>query len=481
MLTCVLGGQQMKLKKIIQGVEIVNDISKIYNEEIKMLSNKLDECYDGCVYFCYAGQQIDGHNMDLEHLKECAKALVVEHFIDIDIPQIVVKDSRQAMALMAQNFYETKDMCIIGITGTNGKTTNAFLIAHILKQSGKKVGIIGTQGIYFANQKLPAKLTTPDPIDLHEIISIMKKAGVTHIVMEVSAHAIALKKVEGINFIAKILTNITEDHLDFFETMENYSKTKLEFMKDAPIRIYPSDDAYAQNEILKSDDILTFGINNPSDAFSIEMSGDCSSYILNICDFVTNVNSHLYGLFNVYNVLSASLCALALGVDIKTIKIAIESFKGVEGRFNVIKLSDDIKIIVDFAHTPDGLENVLKTARNITTGKLVCLFGCGGNRDRQKRKIMGEVADKYADFIYVTSDNPRYENPIDIIEDIVCGIKSKNFLTNIDRAATISIAIKNLKPFDTLLVCGKGAENYIDIKGEKIPYSDFEQINKNIR
>ena len=471
----------MKIKNLIQGVEVLNDISNIYQEEIKVLSNKLDDCHEGCLYFCYKGQQVDGHNKNLDHLKGYAKAIVVEHFIDVDIPQIVVKDSRLAMSLIARNFYNSKGVSIVGITGTNGKTTNSFLIAHILEQSGKKVGIIGTQGIYFAGKKLPAKLTTPDPIDLHEIISIMKKSGVTHVVMEVSAHSIALKKVEGIDFAAKILTNITEDHLDFFETMENYSKAKLEFMKNAPIRIYPSDDLYAQQEIIKYDDILTFGINNPSDAFCVEISGDCSSYIINICDFVADIKSHLYGMFNVYNVLSASLCTFAMGVDIKTIKKAIESFKGVEGRFNVIKLSDDKKIIIDFAHTPDGLENVLKTARNITTGKLLCLFGCGGNRDKQKRKIMGQVADQYSDFVYVTSDNPRFESPVDIIDDIVEGIQTKNFLTNIDRAKAISVAVKNMKPFDTLIICGKGAENYIDIKGEKIPYSDFEQVNKNIK
>ena len=424
----------MKLKKLLNGVNVKNDISSILDEEIEGLCNKFEEKHKNFLYFCYKGQEIDGHDLVNDSLLGFIKAVVVEKIIDTSVPQILVDDSRVAMSIIASNFYDTKDLSIIGITGTNGKTTNAFLIANILEKGGNKVGIIGTNGIYFCGKKIPAKLTTPDPIDLHEIFSIMKKANVTHIVMEVSAHAIALKKVESIKFIAKILTNITEDHLDFFENMNNYSRTKLEFMKNAPIRIYPSDDAYAQKEICKYDDILTFGIENPSDAFCVEISKEANKFIMNICDNVAKIKTHLFGMFNVYNILSASLCCMALGIDIETVKNAVESFSGVEGRFNVIKLSNNKKIIIDFAHTPDGLENVLKTAKTITDGKLLCLFGCGGNRDKHKRQIMGQVADKFADFIYLTSDNPRFEKPAEIIGDIINGIKTKNYYANPDRA-----------------------------------------------
>ena len=469
----------MKLSKLLEEIEVENDVSCFLDKEISGLSNKFENEQENYIYFCYQGENVDGHNYDFSKLPKSA-VLVVEKYVDSDLVQIVVNNSRKTMALMARNFYGTKNIKVVGITGTNGKTTNAFLLGHILENAGKKVGIVGTQGIYFAGKELPAKLTTPDPIDLHEIFSIMQKAGVELVVMEASAHAIALKKLEGIDFVAKVLTNITQDHLDYFETMQNYAKVKLDFMKDAPIRIFPSDDKYAQTEIYKSDDILTFGIKEPSDAFAIEISSNGNSYIMNICDYVANIKTKLYGNFNVYNVLSASLCAMCLGVDGETIKKSVESFEGAKGRFNVFNLSENRKVIIDFAHTPDGLENVLKTARAITEGKLYVLFGCGGNRDKDKRLAMGKVANNMSDFIYVTSDNPRFESPIEIINDILNGITTKKYYANADRARAIAVAIKNLKENDTLMVCGKGTENYIDIKGVKYPYSDFEEVNKNI-
>lgn len=469
----------MKLSKIISGEQILNDISDILNMEIDELSCMSQNQMKNALFFCYDGNS-NGHELSNSAKQNGAIALVVERFVDTDLPQILVKSSRKAMAKFAQNFFQTQDFKVIGITGTNGKTTTSFLIQEIMAKAGIEAGVIGTQGVFFKGKSLPATLTTPDPITLHEIFSIMKNAGLMYAIMEVSAHAIALEKISGIEFESKVITNISQDHLDFFKTMENYAKTKLDFMSSGKNRIINVDDPRLMG-FIEDDDVKTYAINNPSHAFAVEINRDCSKYVMNINDNIINVETHLYGIFNVYNVLAASLCCLSLGIKVGHIVEALQSFRGVSGRFNVFSLKNDNKVIVDFAHTPDGLFNVLKTARAITDGKLYVVFGCGGNRDRTKRAKMGEIAEKLCDFCFITVDNPRFENPVDILSDILGGMKTKNFLYQDDRAKAIEMAIDKLKENDTVIICGKGGENYIDIKGVKKPYSDFVEVQKNIK
>ena len=466
----------MKLKSLLNGVDVIGDISKIKDIEIDTLSLYAQNKMPNGMFFCFAGK-VDGFKLVGEAIANGAVVIVCEKYIKCECEVIVVKDIRVALAIISQNFYETKDVKVIGITGTNGKTTTSFIIKNILEQAGKKVGLIGTNGIYFQNEFIEATLTTPDPIDLHHILFIMKKAKIDFVVMEVSAHAIALKKVYGVNFVCKILTNFTQDHLDYFKTMQNYAKAKESFFEENDLMIVNIDDSLGQKIASKFETCVSFGLQNPSDAFCVDINKDCTSYAMNICDNVTSIHSNLFGMFNVYNALASATCCYFLGANIDTIKKGVESVKNIDGRFNVIKFGDK-KIIIDFAHTPDGLENVLKTANNITDGQLYCLFGCGGNRDKKKRKLMGAIADKYSSFCFITSDNPRFENPQKIIDEIAKGFNTSNFYKIEDRKTAIKVAISSLKDGDTLIICGKGGENYIEINGQKYEYNDLSVVKE---
>ena len=464
----------MKLEQLLKGVNVLNDISQFKNINIENISVKAEKEMNNGLFFCYKGEH-NGYDLIDEAINNGAKVIIVEEYIDCNCNVVVVDDVRYSIGIIAQNFFDSANVKVIAITGTNGKTTTSFIIKSIMEKAGKKVGVIGTNGIYFGDKFLPAKLTTPDPIDLHEIFSIMKKGKVDYIVMEVSAHAIALEKIAGINFVCKILTNVTQDHLDYFKTMKEYQDTKLSFFNKDDLMVVNSDDECGKVLLRRYENAISYGIYNPSDAFCIEINKDCNSYIMNISDNVFNAKTNLFGMFNVYNCLASAVCCYYLGIGIDDIRAGLMNARAVQGRFNVINFGEK-KVIIDFAHTPDGLENVLKTARLLTDGKLFCLFGCGGNRDKLKRPIMGAISEKFADYTFVTSDNPRYEDPLDIINDILAGFNKKNYYTFKDRTTAIKIAINSLKDGDTLLICGKGAENYMDIKGEKIPYSDFDVV-----
>ena len=465
----------MKLKQLLSKVEIKNDISSFCEEDILCISAKSQNKMQGGLFFCFNGKH-SAIEMAKQAIKNGAKVLVVDKLLSVDAYQVLVDDARKVMGQISQNFYGTSGIKVIGITGTNGKTTTSYIIKHILEVAGKRVGVIGTNGVYFLNEFFPATLTTPDPIDLHEILGIMKKGKVDYVVMEVSAHAIYLNKIEGINFVAKVFTNFSQDHLDFFKDMQSYQNTKISYFKPNDLMIINADDECGQKIIQRNADAISYGINTPCDCFAMEVSRDGTSYILNINDNIMEIKSNLYGLFNVYNALAGAVCCYFLGTKAYDIKQGLKSVKYVDGRFNVIPLKKG-RVIIDYAHTPDGLENVLKTARTFTDGKLLCVFGCGGDRDKSKRKLMGAIAEKYSDFCFVTNDNPRYEDPQKIIDDITQGFNKKNYYVIDDRSTAITLAISQIGDGDTVIICGKGAEKYMDIKGEKIPYSDFEVIN----
>lgn len=469
----------MKVRLIVSGLDIINDISFFGDTEIDGFMQDANLEKKNSIYFCYKGKT-DGFELVCNAAKNGATVIVSEKKIDTNVNLIIVKDIRMAMSIMAQNFYETRDVRVIGITGTNGKTTTTFIIKEILEKAKKRVGVIGTNGIFFCGEFIPAKLTTPDPVNLHEIFALMKKAKVDFIVMEVSAHAISLEKIVGINFICKILTNITQDHLDYFKTMEQYKKTKLSFFAGNDLMVVNSDDESGREVLAKNDNAISYGITSPSDVFALEINQDSTNYIINLSDNVFEIHSKLYGRFNVYNSLAAASACYFLGIPIGAIKEGLESIEPVNGRFNMYKYKNS-KIIIDFAHTPDGLENVLVTARGLTQQKLICLFGCGGDRDKTKRPIMGAVAEKFSDFAIITSDNPRNEEPLDIINQIAVGFNKKNYYLIEDRKMAIMMAIRILKDGDTLIICGKGGENYIEIKGKKLPYSDAQEVEDNIK
>lgn len=478
-------GESMKLKNLLKGVKILN-ARGIKNVNIENISNKTSDNLQQGLYICIKGGNIDGHNLKAEAQKCGAVAFVVEQIdYEFDGLQILVEDSRQALSIIAKNFYYTKNFPkIIGVTGTNGKTTTTNMVAHILDYAGKKVGLIGTEGIFYAGKKINLHMTTPDPIDLFKHLKNMADEGVEYVVMEVSAHAIYLQKVFALDFFVKALTNITEDHLDFFETFTKYKNTKVDFIYAGKgIKIVNIDDKYGCNIASKNQKVFTYSKSLPADIYAQNIKQGSGEYVAKYCGNNLQVTTNLIGAYNIENTLCALLIACKVGISADLATKAMETFKSVDGRLNVYKRGQKTAII-DFAHTPDAMQKVLSTIRDEGFKRIICLFGCGGNRDAIKRPIMGKIASENADFVYISSDNPRFEEPMDIINQICSGFEKNNYIVIQDRAQAIRQAVGAMEEGDCLVLCGKGAEDYMEIKGIKYAYSDkqvlsslgFEQI-----
>lgn len=470
----------MDVKKLFEGITVKSDIEQ--DCEIGGVKIDADQVRPGDLYICLKGTKFDGCDFAQKAIQNGAVYIVANRDLGIK-NQIIVEDERAAFALICKNFYQKacEKLKIIGITGTNGKTSVCHITAQIFKKLGKKVGVIGTLGAFYDDKCVDVGLTTPDPNVLHKIFFDMAESGVEYVFMEVSAHALALKKLEGIKFQTAVLTNITQDHLDFFKTMDNYAKCKLSFIDKKYCRyaLVCSDDEYAckliDNPAVQVP-VLSFGFANPSDCFAVypQMSIDGSSFYANCLDQIAIIRTALVGKFNITNLLaSIGICALEK-IPLEEVAKVSKEIKPIEGRFNVIK-GKNFNVVIDYAHTPDGLENLLKTVRAVSHGKIITVFGCGGNRDKGKRKIMGDIASRYSNFVIVTSDNPRFEEPLQIIQDIEKGMKG-NYQVCPDRAQAISLGIDCCKKGDTLVIAGKGAESYQEIKGQKIPFSDYTQV-----
>lgn len=474
----------MEIKNLLYNIDFIG-VKNLKNFDVENLSCDSKERNDNGIFFCIQGTKQDGHNFVNLAENNGAKCLVVERYLDSPLMQILVANSRKAMTQISAKFYEIEKskMKFIAITGTNGKTTSTFLIKAYLEALGKRVGLIGTQGIFFDKLMLPAKLTTPDPIDLHKAIHEMEFNGIEYCVMEASAHSIALNKIDGIKYDVVGLTNITQDHLDFFKTMDNYAKAKGNLCnslhtKNAIINV---DDDYCY-EIFKQCDCnkKSISLNNEADYFvedcDIQMKG--TKAVIKTEEGVLPIKTNLVGSYNLANTMMAIAVLKTLGFELQDINNAVNTTKiFVPGRYNVLKTPTDFSIVVDFAHTPDGMLNVIKTTRQLTDKRIICVFGCGGDRDARKRSIMGKVASKLADYSVVTSDNPRNENPNLIIEDIVEGM-GKNYEVEENRKLAIKKAIELAKTGDVILILGKGAENYQEIKGKKYAYSDYDVVDE---
>jgi len=434
----------MTIKQIFAGQGFgVIDVKD--NAKVLHLTHDSRDVRFGSLFFAIRGGKTDGKMFIMNAISKGAVAVVTDEVIE-GFPQIIVRDVRQSMALASKKFY--KDACdklkIIGITGTNGKTTTAHITEHILKSSKIKTGLIGT---------LSNNLTTPDPIELHEIFYNFYKSGVKVVVMECSAHAIHLKKLAGITFDVGVFTNLSVDHLDFFKDYREYADTKLGwFDKSIKTAIVNSDDK--ESERIDHDNIINFSINDE-----------------------VKFKSPLLGKFNRYNILASINTCRALKVSMRKIRRALKTLKPVPGRFNTINICN-VTAVVDYAHTPDGLENVISACKEICKGRLITVFGCGGERDVGKRSVMGSIAGKLCDFTVVTSDNPRGESPMSIMVQIEAGVKlyTKNYKLIQDRAKAIDFAMNLAKDGDVVLVAGKGAEDHIEIGGKKIPFSDYEYL-----
>ncbi len=461
--------------------------------EITGISYNSLQTKNGDIFICIRGEAQDGHKYAENAYKNGAKAIFAEEILDINLPQIIVKDTKRTMANLAAAFYDepSKEINLIGVTGTNGKTTVTHLIQKILEENNEKCALIGTLGYKLSSKDdyKEAKHTTPQPPELQKDLRLMANSGIKNVVMEVSSHSLEQKRVGCCDFDGAVFTNLTQDHLDYHITMKNYFKAKailFENLKKGAFAVINADDEYAQDFIKSVPEgvkILTYGVKNDADikAVDIDFSVDGAKLTVEFNSIKEKMNLHLNGMFSVYNALAAFSSGLAMNIDYKTIIKALENTKSVAGRFEIV--SKKPLVIVDYAHTPDGLENVLKAARELTPkdANLICLFGCGGDRDTTKRPKMGKIADELSDKVVVTSDNPRSEDPQLIISDIMAGIKTvdtKRIFVEPDRRSAIKFLKSISKENDVIVIAGKGHEDYQILKNETIHFDDREEAKK---
>jgi UDP-N-acetylmuramoyl-L-alanyl-D-glutamate--2,6-diaminopimelate ligase len=456
---------------------------------------------EGTLFVCLPGVKSDGHDFVQQARERGAVAVLVQKDVDAaGITVIKVADTRAAMQLIAPYFfdYPGKKMRMIGITGTNGKTTTTYLIRSILQKAGFKVGVIGTIQILIEDKVLPIKNTTPDVIDLQAALAEMAESGMDYVVMEVSSHALALGRVAGCEFDVGVFTNMTRDHLDFHGTFENYlaAKAKLfemlgsrDAVKRGKTAVVNVDDPVAEAILHKADcRHFTYGIENPAQirAERVEILPAGAEFAAVTPQGIIRLKLNITGNFNVYNTLAAVGAALAENVDCKFITAALQEFKSVPGRFELVSAGQPFSVIVDYAHTPDGLENILKTARQFAKRKIIVVFGCGGDRDRTKRPIMGKLAAAYADIVIATSDNPRTEDPEAILQEIEAGIQEglkpeQTYKKITDRRQAIRTAVKLAGRDDIVVIAGKGHETYQILKDKTIHFDDREIAREAIR
>lgn len=443
-------------------------------------------CYDsrcvkpGDMFYCISGFSTDGNNYAEAAACGGAAAIVTsrEH-PDLDIPQVLVDSDRRAMALSSAAFYGTPaaKMRMVGITGTNGKTTTTYMVKRIAERAGLKVGLIGTIRNLIGDEPIHTERTTPESPDLHRLLARMADSGCDLVVMEVSSHSLALDRTFGIPFEVGIFSNLTQDHLDFHGTLDAYLEAKARLFAQSSVSIANLDDPHV-GLILESaaGDVRTYSARSTADysAANINLTADGTQYTLCTAGASLDVAVPIPGMFTVYNSLAAASASAELGIPLQTAADALAGMPGVDGRFELLETRGrDFSLILDYAHTPDSLENTLSTVRGFAKGRVVAVFGCGGNRDRAKRPVMGAVAAQLADRLIVTSDNPRFEDPDTIIEDITAGIpKGTAYEAITDRRRAILEAVTTFQPGDVIVLAGKGHETYQEVCGVK---HDFDE------
>lgn len=472
----------MKLKDIIENVDVV----KTYGEtdiEICHITNNSRECKEGTLFVAVRGFQTDGHKYIPSAVENGAVAILCEEYIpDVCCTQIIVSDSRRFEAVAASNFYgnPSAKLKLIGVTGTNGKTTVTYLVKHILEECGYKVALIGTNQNMIGDKIIETGRTTPDSIELQSLFARMVDEKAQFCVMEVSSHALELDRVYGCRYSVGAFTNLTQDHLDFHKTMENYAKAKFKLFEMSDGAVINGDDSCGADYIAKSPcKTLGFGVKNHDNnllAENIKYSSKGVTFDLGSVSYSLAIP----GEFSVYNALCAIGIAKLAGIDDEKISKALSGATGVKGRAEVVLTDTDYTVIIDYAHTPDGIENILKAVRTFTEGKLTIVFGCGGDRDSTKRPIMGRVAGELADFCVVTSDNPRTENPSDIIKMVEKGVKESgcDYTVIESRKDAIAYALDNGKKGDVIVLAGKGHETYQILNTGTIHFDEREVVRE---
>lgn len=473
----------MKLKELLKGVNyrIISGSEDIDINKIEYDSRKIEK---GDLFFCIEGFKVDGHNFAAKALEKGAAAIVCQKDLALSTSAAVIKieDTRKGLALAASTFYDEpwKKLKMIGITGTNGKTTSTYMIKAILEEAGSKVGLIGTIANYVGDEKVPSHRTTPESLELHELFRKMVDSGVTHCIMEVSSHSLSLDRVYGIEFSQSIFSNLTQDHLDFHETFENYYNAKLMLFKSSINSIINIDDEYGKR-VYKDvqNNRITYSIENSSDlkAKNIVMHSRGIEFDLVYKNENTHVNLNIPGRYNIYNALGSAAACLNEGIGFEAINKGLEKAV-VPGRCEIVtkNYNLDYEIIVDYAHSPDSLENILTTVREFTKGRLISVFGCGGDRDKTKRPIMGEIASRLSDITIITSDNPRTEEPNTIIKEIIKGVAKDNYVVIESRREAIKKAMALAKKDDIIVIAGKGHEDYQELKDKVIHFDEREVI-----
>ncbi len=456
----------------------------VANIEVEHIVSDSRDVRPGDLFFAIEGESIDGHGFVPDALDSGAVAAVVERALDPDASIILVPDTRIALAEAARAFYGAPDraLIIVGITGTNGKTTTTYMLRSIAKAAGEEFGVVGTLGYAFADRVGPLNFTTPGPVALFDVFSRMVRAGMKGVAMEVSSHGISQRRCWGLNYAAVAFTNLTRDHLDYHGDMENYFAAKSQLFEDADVqapRVICIDDPYGRRlvEGSNSPNILTFAIDNDADilAGSIDCQNKNTHFTMKTPIGNIDIALGVPGYFNVYNALCASGIAIALGWPLEAVAEGLANFGGVPGRLQIVPGTQPFSIYVDYSHTPDALHHAIEACREIATGRVITVFGAGGDRDHGKRPEMGTIAGELSDIVVLTSDNPRSESPSAIIDQIEAGVPQGSVKYRIeDRREAIGFALSMAKSGDVVLIAGKGHEDYQIIGHEKRHFDDRE-------
>lgn len=476
----------MKLSELLADIEVEKIIGAEQLNVTGIAFNSM-EVRPGNIFVCITGFKTDGHKYAADAIDRGAIAVIAERDIsELGVTCVICKNTRLALAKAAANFYghPEKKFRLIGITGTNGKTTATYLVKSVLESLGRKVGLIGTNQNMIGTEVIPSKHTTPDSLELMQLFSQMAEKGAEYVVMEVSSHSLALDRVTACRFDVGAFTNITQDHLDFHKTMENYLAAKSILFTISKAGVINRDDSGSDYLLEHStcERMLTYGIESDCDihASDVKLSEKGVAFKVSYENKEYDVELGIPGMFSVYNALTAFGCLVSAGIHMDDAVEGLKSARGVKGRIEVVETNRDFSVIIDYAHTPDGLYNVIRTIRGFCKGRIITVFGCGGDRDAGKRPKMGRIAAELSDYCVVTSDNPRTENPVAIINDVVEGVKNGkcDYTVVVNRFEAIETALDMAKKDDVVLLAGKGHETYQILADRTIDFDEREIVRK---
>ena len=479
----------MKLRELLKDIEVLACTADL-ERDITAICYDSRKAEPGCLFVAVSGFAADGNRFIPMALEKGAVAVVTAKAPEGAVPYILVASDRLALALLGCNFYgnPAASMTMIGITGTNGKTSSTLLLKQVLEKTlGAKVGLVGTMANMIGQEVIPTERTTPESLDLQALFARMREGDCTHVVMEVSSHALTLERVGGIHFAVAAFTNLTEDHLDFHKTMDAYCDAKAELFRRCDKAVINADDSYA-GRILSAAacPVLTTSVATEAGlhAENVELHAEGISFTAVYEDERAQVTLPIPGRFTVYNALTVLGVAHQLGVSLSACAAALETAEGVKGRVEVVPTPGmPYSVLIDYAHTPDGLENVLRSVRDFCKGRLIAVFGCGGDRDPMKRPIMGKIGVELSDIAVITSDNPRTEAPMAIIEDILKGVNQEagEYIVMEDRRKAIRYAMDIAEKNDIIVLAGKGHETYQDIGGQKHHLDEREEVAAHLK